>query len=88
LRRELVALRQAEWAMRAGQPSRALATLEAFEREAEGQGKMHEERAAAAALARCALAADSGESLYAKFVSRYPGSAYAARLRRACIPAP
>jgi hypothetical protein len=71
--------------------------LESFEREVAGGGEMKEERAAAATMARCALAAASdgtekadraGRELYDEFIGRYPKSAYATRLRRSCLHKP
>jgi len=90
LARELEALRQAQRALRGGQAAQALTILEAFEREAAGSGEMQEERAAAATMARCALARAEQDKrgLYGEFVQHYPKSAYAARLRRTCLQQP
>ena len=86
LSKELAALREAQRALREGQPSRALAVLTSFEQANAGPGAMQEERHAAATMARCALAQGSEtKQLYDDFMQRYPKSAYAARLQRTCL---
>lgn len=86
LSKELAALREAQRALREGQPAHALSVLTSFEEATPGPGAMQEERHAAATMARCALTA-RGETkqLYDEFMQRYPNSAYAARLQRTCL---
>jgi hypothetical protein len=86
LSKELAALREAQQALRKGQPTQALEVLTRFEHEAPGPGAMQEERFAAATMARCALSAATGSELYTQFTQRYPNSAYSARVRRLCLP--
>jgi hypothetical protein len=90
LRAELSALQQAERALRAEQPKPkvALELLDAFERDAADGGKMHEERSALRAVARCSLEPASGLALSKAFTQRYPGSAYAERVARTCARTP
>lgn len=86
LSQELAALREAQRALREGQPAHALAVLNDFEQAHEGAGSMQEERHAAATMARCALAQHTdAKPLYDAFVQRYPNSAYAARLQHVCL---
>lgn len=85
LSKELAALREAQQALRTGQPAQALEVLTRFERETPGPGAMQEERNAAATMARCALNGPS-QALFAEFTQHYPNSAYAARVRRLCSP--
>jgi hypothetical protein len=86
LSKELAALREAQQALRKGQPAQALEVLSRFEHEAPGPGAMQEERFAATTMARCALNAHSGSELLKEFTQRYPNSAYSARVRRLCLP--
>ena len=86
LSKELAALREAQQALRKGQPAQALEVLTRFEHEAPGPGAMQEERFAAATMARCALNSQTSSQLYEQFTQRYPNSAYSARVRRLCLP--
>lgn len=86
LSQELAALREAQRALREGRPADALAVLTSFEQAAAGRGAMQEERAAAATMARCSI--QKTKQLYDEFMTRYPQSAYAARLARTCLPKP
>lgn len=84
LRAELEMVARAERALRAGDARGARQLIEDFERAAQGGGKLHEERSAAKTLAECALTPARRPQLLREFEGRYPGSAYAARLRRGC----
>lgn len=86
LSKELAAVREAQQALRKGQPAQALEVLTRFEREAPGPGAMQEERFAAATMARCALSSRTGSELFAQYTQRYPNSAYSARVRALCLP--
>jgi hypothetical protein len=89
---EVRALRNAERALRDGNPGLALAFLEELDRQVP-HGQLTEERDAAATLARCARGDHPiGVDLGGEFIDRYPASVYRARVEQACTatdsPAP
>jgi hypothetical protein len=81
---ELRALRNAERALRDGNPGLTLAFLADLDRQVP-QGQLTEERAAMATLARCARGdRPIGVDLGADFIERYPASVYRARVEQVC----
>jgi hypothetical protein len=81
---EVLALRNAERALRDDNPGLALAFLQELDRQVP-HGQLTEERDAAATLARCARGDHPfGVSLAAEFTERHPGSVYRARVEQAC----
>jgi len=81
---EVRALRNAERALRDGNPGLALAFLQELDRQVP-KGRLAEERDAADTLARCARGDHPfGVSLAAEFTERHPGSVYRARVEQAC----
>ena len=89
---EVRALRNAERALRDGNPGLALAFLEELDRQVP-HGQLTEERDAAATLARCARGDHPiGVDLASDFIERYPASVYRARVKETCAatdsPAP
>ncbi len=89
---EVAALRNAERALRDGNPGLALAFLQALDRQVPN-GQLAEERDAAGTLARCARGDHPfGVSLAAEFTEHHPGSVYRTRVEQACaetdLPAP
>jgi hypothetical protein len=82
LREELSALREAEQAVNAGSPARALAILDQLQRSAGGE--LREERAALRVLAHCQLGSVMRLDHARRFLSTYVNSVYALRIRAAC----
>jgi hypothetical protein len=81
---EVGALRNAERALRDGNPGLALAFLTELDRQVPN-GQLTEERDAAATLARCARGdRPIGVNLAADFVERHPASVYRARVEQTC----
>lgn len=81
---ELQGLRNAERALRDGNPGLALAFLAELDRQVP-RGQLAEERDAAATLARCASGdRPFGVDLAQTFADRYPSSVYRARVEQAC----
>ena len=81
---EVRALRNAERALRDGNPGLALAFLQELDRQVP-HGQLGEERDAADTLARCARGDHPfGVSLGAEFTERHPESVYRARVEQAC----
>ena len=81
---EVAALRNAERALRDGNPGLALAFLQELDRQVPN-GQLAEERDAASTLARCARGDHPfGVNLGAEFTERHPGSVYRARVEQAC----
>jgi hypothetical protein len=82
LRDELKGVREAEHALNAGEPGRALAALEELQRFR--GGSLREERAALRVLANCLLATSTSGDEARRFLSTYSKSFYAPRIRAAC----
>jgi hypothetical protein len=83
---ELRGLRNAERALRNGNPGLALAFLRELDRQVP-QGHLREERDAAIALSRCAsVDRPFGIDLAKEFVDGHPGSVYRDRVEQACSP--
>jgi len=82
LRDELKGVREAERALNAGEPGRALAVLEELQRFR--GGSLREERAALGVLANCLLATTKSGDQARRFLSTYSKSFYAPRIRAAC----
>jgi hypothetical protein len=81
---EVRALRNAERALRDGNPGLALVFLDQLDRDVP-KGQLTEERDAAATLARCARGdRPIGVDLAGDFAERHPGSVYQARVGQAC----
>jgi hypothetical protein len=80
---EVIQLRRVQRALREGNARLALALLDDLER-AVPHGRLSEERAAANALARCALGVGPPAVLASDFATRYPSSVYGARVAQAC----
>jgi hypothetical protein len=81
---EVRALRNAERALRDGNPGLALAFLAELDRQVPN-GELTEERDAAATLARCARGdRPIGVDLAADFAERHPASVYRARVEQTC----
>lgn len=81
---EVRALRNAERALRDGNPGLALAFLQELDRQVP-RGQLAEERDAADTLARCARGDHPfGVSLAAEFTDRHPESVYRGRVEQAC----
>jgi hypothetical protein len=81
---EVQGLRNAERALRDGNPGLALAFLAELERQVPG-GQLTEERDAAATLAHCASGdRPFGVDLGEEFTQRHPTSVYRARVEQAC----
>ncbi|HEY4392954.1 MAG TPA: hypothetical protein VGP64_02780 [Polyangia bacterium] len=81
---EVRALRNAERALRDGNPGLALAFLSDLDRQVP-HGELTEERDAVATLARCARGDHPlGVDLGGEFIERYPASVYRARVQQAC----
>ena len=81
---EVRALRNAERALRDGNPGLALAFLHELDRQVP-HGQMTEERDAASTLARCARGdRPIGVDLAGEFIERYPESVYRARVEQTC----
>ena len=72
-----------ERALRNDNPSLALGLLGELERTIPG-GQLREEREAARALGRCALASSATPQVAEAFAKRYPSSAYQPRIAEAC----
>lgn len=85
LDQELAAVHAAESALNEHNPSAALALLKSGE--PEGSGQLSEERAALDLLARCASGVVP-RAMLAEFLTAFPRSVYAARVRGACSGAP
>jgi len=83
---EVRALRNAERALRDGNPGLALAFLQELDRQVPN-GKLAEERDAAATTARCARGDHPfGVDMAEEFAQRHPASVYRARVEQACAP--
>jgi hypothetical protein len=82
LRDELTGVREAEHALNAGDPARALAVL--AELESFPGGRLREERAALGVLAHCKLGTADWRDRARRFSSTYAGSVYVTRIRAAC----
>lgn len=83
---EVRALRNAERALRDGNPGLALAFLRELDRQVPN-GQLSEERDAAATVARCAGGDQPfGVNLAEEFAARHPSSVYCARTEQACAP--
>jgi len=81
---EVRALRNAERALRDGNPGLALAFLEELDRQVP-HGRMIEERDAASTRARCARGDHPiGVDLAGEFIERHPESVYRARVEETC----
>jgi hypothetical protein len=81
---EVRALRNAERALRDGNPGLALAFLQELDRQVPN-GQLAEERDAAGTLARCARGDHPfGVNQAAEFTERHPGSVYRSRVEQAC----
>jgi len=81
---EVRALRNAERALRDGNPGLALAFLQELDRQVP-DGQLAEERDATATTARCARGdRPFGVNLLEEFVQRHPASVYRARVEQAC----
>jgi hypothetical protein len=81
---EVRALRNAERALRDGNPGLALTFLAELDRQVPN-GELTEERDAAATLARCARGdRPMGVDLAADFAERHPSSVYRARVEQTC----
>ena len=81
---EVRALRNAERALRDGNPGLALAFLEELDRQVP-HGRMTEERDAASTLARCARGdRPIGVDLAGEFIERHPESIHRARVEETC----
>ena len=85
LRPELEALQQAERALRHGDPWRAFWILQDCERLV-GAGSMREERLALSNVARCTMSIEQRTQSLSRFLSEYPTSTYAERVRQSCTP--
>ena len=82
LREELTRVREAEQAVNAGTPGRALAILDELQRSP--GGKLREERAALRVLAHCQLGSALRLDHARRFLGTYQNSVYALRIRAAC----
>jgi hypothetical protein len=83
---EVRALRNAERALRDGNPGLALAFLQELDRQVPN-GQLAEERDAAATTARCARGDHPfGVNMADEFAQRHPTSVYRARVEQACAP--
>jgi hypothetical protein len=83
---EVRALRNAERALRDGNPGLALAFLAELDRQVPN-GQLAEERDAAATTARCARGDHPfGVNMADDFAQRHPASVYRARVEQACAP--
>jgi hypothetical protein len=82
LRDELAGVRDAERAVNAGDPARALALLDELRRLP--GGSLHEERAALGVLAHCQLRTPTWRDRAHGFLNTYARSIYASRIRAAC----
>jgi hypothetical protein len=81
---EVRALRNAERALRDGNPGLALAFLQELDRQVPN-GQLAEERDATATTARCARGdRPFGVNMVDEFVQRHPASVYRARVEQAC----
>jgi hypothetical protein len=81
---EVRALRNAERALRDGNPGLALAFLQELDRQVPN-GQLAEERDATATTARCARGdRPFGVNMADEFVQRHPASVYRARVEQAC----
>jgi hypothetical protein len=81
---EVRALRNAERALRDGNPGLALAFLQELDRRVPN-GQLVEERDAAGTLARCARGDHPfGVNLAVEFTERHPGSVYLGRVEQSC----
>ncbi|HLK92479.1 MAG TPA: hypothetical protein VKZ18_21465 [Polyangia bacterium] len=81
---EVLGLRNAERALRDGNPGLALAFLDELDRQVP-RGQLTEERDAAATLARCTRGDHPfGLNLGQDFIGRHPGSVYRSRVEQAC----
>jgi len=80
---ELDALRRVELALREGHAERAMATLAELDRSVP-DGKLHEERGAARAIARCALEPAARKAVFRGYAQRHPTSMYLRRVESSC----
>jgi hypothetical protein len=78
---ELAAVRAAEAAVNRGSPSEALSILDAS---ATSRPNLREEREALRTLAECARAGAPRTELVKRFMTAFPASLYAPRVRAAC----
>jgi hypothetical protein len=83
LAEELDVMKRVERALREKQPDLALSLLDELDRQ-HAQGALLEERAAAAAMARCGMGLGDGAALAQAFALAFPESAYRARVDGAC----
>lgn len=82
---ELEQLRHAQQALQRGEPSRALQTMLALDREASA-GPLYPERQIIKVLALCAMGRNAeAESLAQRLNASSGGAVYAARLRNSCV---
>ncbi len=85
--REIAVLREAQQALRAGDPARAKAELDAFDAAHPG-GALGEERSAARLMARCASEPSPAARAEAdRFLAMHPTSPLAPRVRASCAAA-
>ena len=83
---EVRALRNAERALRDGNPGLALAFLQELDRQVPN-GQLTEERQAARTIARCTSGdLPFGVNLAGEFTADHPASVYRARVEQACAP--
>lgn len=80
---EVRALREVERALRDRNPRVALTLLGELDRTVPG-GQLQEERAAAFAVARCALGFGSPDIIVRDYANAHPSSLYLARVQQAC----
>ncbi len=84
LRAELDALRDANVALRAGNPAQALSILDAYSKSSQGS-RLGQERTAARVLSLCQLGRTAeGRAQFERFARSYPKSPQLPRLRSAC----
>lgn len=79
---EVLQLERVQRALRDGYPALALAILSELDQKLP-HGRLHEERSAARAVARCAMDG-SAPAVLESFTKRYPGSMYWERVAAAC----
>lgn len=83
MKQELDAMRRVDRLLHEDNPQRALALLQQLDRSVP-DGKLMQERAAAAVIARCALGTGESARVADEFAARYPDSVYLARVRQKC----